>query len=149
MGAWASAWFALRHREEVPAVAALAPAFAFLERRWEALTEEQRAAWRDSGRVRVCNEWLDVEVGYGLMEERGQFAAERLAAGWATPLLVFHGMRDETVPYRDSLEFVERCAYPGIEVRLYRAGDHRLLAYKDEMAEEACRFFAPHWPAGG
>ena len=29
-------------------------------------------------------------------------------------------------------------------MRLFKDGDHRLLARKDEMAEEACRFFAGH-----
>jgi alpha-beta hydrolase superfamily lysophospholipase len=146
MGGWASAWFALRNKPEVPALVGVAPAFGFLERRWESLAEPQRDEWRRTGRLRVRNEWLDVEVGYGLMEERDNFSFENLVAGWSTPLLVFHGMRDEVAPYLDSLELARRASFPAIELRLYKDGDHRLLAYKDEMAEEACRFFARWWP---
>src|SRR5262249_24087117 len=105
----------------------------------------EREAWRRTGRLRVRNQYLDVEVGYGLAEELDQFSAEHLAAGWTTPLLIFHGMRDDSVPYPDSLAFAER-APADVELRLYRNGDHRLLALKAEMAESACRFFAPWWP---
>jgi pimeloyl-ACP methyl ester carboxylesterase len=142
MGGWAGAWFALRHPKEVAALAALAPAFRFLERRWEERSEAERRAWRQTGRLRLSNQWLDVELGYALMEERERFAAEALAAGWATPLLIFHGMRDEAVPYEDSLDFVRRVSFPDVELRLLKDGDHRLLALKEEMAESACRFFA-------
>jgi pimeloyl-ACP methyl ester carboxylesterase len=145
MGGWASAWVAVRHREAVPACVVLAPAFRFLESRWEALDEEGRAQWERTGRLRVRNQWVDLELGFGLMAERDRFAFERLTAEWGTPLLIFHGMRDEAVPYADSLEFARRAAFPGIELRLYKSGDHRLLAYKDEMAEGACAFFARHW----
>jgi hypothetical protein len=31
-----------------------------------------------------------------------------------------------------------------MELRLYKDGDHRLLAYSEEMAEAACNFFARH-----
>jgi alpha-beta hydrolase superfamily lysophospholipase len=148
MGAWAAAWFALRRRDLVPACALAAPAFDFLGRWWRRLDEAARAAWRQTGRQRVRNEWLDVEVGYGLMAERDRFPPERLAAEWATPLRVFHGLRDETVPYGDSLAFVERVACPDVELHLFKDGDHRLQGFEEEVAESACRFFA-RWQGGG
>jgi alpha-beta hydrolase superfamily lysophospholipase len=153
MGGWASAWFTFRHPDVVPACVLLAPALDFLGRRWEGLDETARRAWEETGRLRIRSEWLDVEVGPGLLAERGQFPLERLAARWATPALLFHGMGDDTVPYADSLTFVERTPYPHVELCLLRDGDHRLLAYRDEMAEAACRFFArragPDLRAGG
>jgi pimeloyl-ACP methyl ester carboxylesterase len=146
MGGWASAWFARRHRDAVVACAFIAPAFNFLAGRWSRLGEVERKAWRETGRLRVRNAWLDVEIGPGLMEETDQYRAERLAAGWCTPLLIFHGMRDETVSYTDSLDFMQQTTYPAIELHLIKDGEHRLLPYKDEMAEAICRFFAPRWP---
>ena len=35
-------------------------------------------------------------------------------------------------------------AHPHIELRLFKNGDHRLLAFKDQMAEAACAFFQQH-----
>jgi pimeloyl-ACP methyl ester carboxylesterase len=145
MGGWASAWYALAHPDEVPALVLMAPAFRFLQRRWDDLDEAARRAWQESGRLRLRNQWIDVEVGHGLVAERADFDPERLAERWRTPALIFHGMRDETVPWQDTLALVERAGYPHIEVRLLRDGDHRLLAYAEEMAEEGCRFFGRWW----
>ncbi len=142
MGAFAAAWFARQNPGAVVGCVLLAPAFAFLERRWERLTEAEREEWRRTDRLRVKNEWVDAEVGYGLATEREAFRPADLAAGWETPLLIVHGLADDVVPAADSLDFVRRAAYPGIELRLLKDGDHRLTAYKDEIAAEACRFFA-------
>ena len=142
MGAFAAAWFARANPDAVVGCVFLAAAFGFPDRRWDALTEEQRAEWRRTNRLRVANEWLDVEVGYGLAEERDQFRPRDLVFGWRTPSLLFHGLADETVPAADSLDFVRAVAYPRVELRLFKDGDHRLTAYKDEIASEAGRFFA-------
>ncbi len=149
MGGWAAAWFALERGDTaVPAVGLVAPAFRFLQRRWDDLPAPQREEWRRTGRLRVRNQWVDVEIGYGFAEEAERYRAEALAARWATPLLLYHGMRDDTVPHADSLAFVEQSAFPDIELRLLRGGDHRLLAYREELAEEFCRFFGRRWGGG-
>ena len=49
------------------------------------------------------------------------------------------------MPAAHSLAFVERATFPDIEVRLLKGGDHQLLRYKDELAEEFCRFFGRWW----
>jgi uncharacterized protein len=147
MGGWASAWFARRHRDAVAACGFIAPAFNFLHSRWSRLGEAERRAWQQTGRLRVRNQWLDVEIGPGLLEEVDQYPVEDLAAGWCTPLLIYHGMRDDTVSYTDSLDFVQRTAYPEVELHLFKNGEHRLLPYAEELAETICRFFARHRPA--
>jgi alpha-beta hydrolase superfamily lysophospholipase len=119
----------------------IAPALRFLHRRWESLTEAEREAWRTTGVLRIRNEWVDIEVGYGLAEERDRFPPEALPACWATPTLIYHGMADDVVPYADSLAFAEAAGFPDVELRLLKAGDHRLSAFKDVIAEESCRFF--------
>lgn len=139
MGGFASAWFALRSAE-VTACALIAPAFRFLQRRWESLTDFEREYWRQAGHVRYRNEHVDVEVGFGLMEERDLFPFDRLAAEFTKPALIFHGLLDDTVPAADSIEFQQRAAGPDVELRLFKNGDHRLTAIKDELAAEACRF---------
>lgn len=142
MGGFAAAWFAKENPGLAVGCVLLAPAFGFLHRRWDRLTETERSEWQRTGRLRVTNEWADTEIGYGLVEERDRFRPEQLAAGWSTPALIFHGVGDDVVPDADSLEFLRRVEYPGVELRLLRAGDHRLTAYKAEIAAEAGRFFA-------
>jgi uncharacterized protein len=142
MGAFASAWFAAKHPEAVGACVLLAPAFRFLDRRWEALTDAERDEWRRTGVLRFRNEWVDTEIGYPLVEERAAFDAAELARQCRTPLLVYHGLADDVVPASDSLAFLEATTNPDVELRLLKSGDHRLTAFKDEIAVEACRFFA-------
>jgi len=138
MGGFASAWFALQC-DEVKACVLIAPALRFVERKYDSLSEFEREYWRRAGWVRYQNEYIDVEVGYGLIEERLQFPFEQLAARWTKPALIFHGLADDTVPAADSIDFQQRANAP-IELRLFKNGDHRLTAIKDELAEEACRY---------
>jgi alpha-beta hydrolase superfamily lysophospholipase len=142
MGGWAAAWFSVRDPDRVTACACIAPAFDFPQSGWDRLTEAEREAWRRTGRMRVRNQWVDVEVGYGLAEEHDRYPVDRLISEWRTPLLIFHGMRDDVVPYQGSLRLVQAAPGPDLELRLYKEGDHRLLDRCDEMAEAACNFFA-------
>jgi uncharacterized protein len=141
MGGWATAWFALdRDLAVVPAVGLIAPAFRFMQLRWETLSPPEREAWRQSGRLRVRNQWVDIEIGYGIVEDIDRFPPGTLAARWKVPLLLYHGLADDTVPAADSIAFVQGTAFARVELRLLK-GDHQLLPYKDELAEEFCRFF--------
>jgi pimeloyl-ACP methyl ester carboxylesterase len=127
----------------------IAPSLNFPRSRWDVLDEDARRRWCETGRLRVGNQWLTAEIGYGLVEEADEFTVGRLAAELARPLLILHGLRDEVVPYPLSLAFVELAAHPDIELRLFKDGDHRLTAHKEEVAEAACDFFAArhHGPA--
>src|SRR5262245_31289780 len=142
MGGWAAAWFTLNYPDLVPRAVLLAPALHFPHRWWDRLSEAERRDWKETGRLRVQSPWLDDSIGYGLIEEAERFPVERLARAWEKPLLIYHGMRDESVPYADTVALVERMQAAPVEVRLLRDGDHRLSAFKDLLAEEACRFFA-------
>jgi alpha-beta hydrolase superfamily lysophospholipase len=141
MGGFASAWFAKEHPEVVIGCVLLAPAFGFLDRRWESLTPEERDEWKRTGRRRVANAWVNVEIGYGLVEERERFAPRHLVHNWCTPALLFHGLADDTVPDSDSLFFLRHVEYPRVELRLLKDGDHRLTAHKGAIASAACAFF--------
>ncbi len=140
MGGWATAWFA-RGRADAAACVMLAPALHFPRGRWENLSDDQREQWRATGRLSIVNEWLNVEVGYGLAEQHDRFPVGQLASDWNKPLLIFHGMRDFVIPYASSVAFVELIPAAPVELRLLRKGDHRLTEFKDEIAEESCRFF--------
>jgi pimeloyl-ACP methyl ester carboxylesterase len=142
MGGWAAAWYAVRRPEAVAACVLVAPAFHFLRYRWDRLSEPERRQWRETGRLRIRNEWIDVEMGTGVLDEMDQFPVGELAAQFACPSMIFHGLLDDTVPYTHSLAFLELARHPAIELRLYKDGDHRLLKYKEPMAEAACDFCA-------
>lgn len=142
MGGFASAWFAARRPDVVGAVALVAPAFRFLQRRREGLTEREHAEARRTGRFVMRSAYLGgVELSYALLEEHEEFAPEALARGWKVPALIWHGMEDDTVGWRDSAELVASLPPGRVELRLLRDGDHRLNDRADELAAEALRFF--------
>jgi pimeloyl-ACP methyl ester carboxylesterase len=143
MGAWVAAWYALRHPAQVAACAFIAPGFHFPTARWERLSAPEQQAWKEQGFLRIRNQWIETELGYALVEEAGQFPLESLARGYQTPTLIFQGMQDDVVPAARTLAFVEQAAFPHIELRIYKDGDHRLVDRKDPLAEAACNFFAP------
>lgn len=140
MGGWASARLAAKNPGRVAACAFAAPAFRFLE--WRRLSEADREEWRRAGRLRVRNEFVDVEIDYGLAAEADDYPFEKLAAEFRAPAVIFHGMADEIVPYSSSVEFAARCATDDIELWLIKSGDHRLNGEKERMAFAACEFFA-------
>jgi alpha-beta hydrolase superfamily lysophospholipase len=142
MGGFAAAWFATQNPACVVGCGFVAPGFGFIDRRWDALTADERAEWERTGRRRVTNEWVDVELGYGLVAERERFAPRQLVRDWRTPALLFHGLADDVVPYTDSLSFVRGVGYPRVELRLLKDGDHRLTAYKSAIAAAVGAFFA-------
>lgn len=142
MGGFAAAWFALRAgREAVPACVLIAPAFRFMQSRWEALSPEQREQWRTTGYTRFTSDWVDAEISYEVIEEREHFLAGNLAARWDRPLLILHGMRDTIIPYSTSVSFAEMTNCPAVELHLLKDGDHRLTGFADHAAETACAFF--------
>lgn len=142
MGGWAALWSTHRHPDVVAACALIAPAADFPGLQLRRLTAEQRETWRATGRRRIRNQYLDVEIGPGVMEEEGRFPPEEMIAAWSKPLLIFHGMNDDIVPYQESLAFVQQIAAADVELRLLKKGDHRLLEQRDHVAEAACDLFA-------
>ncbi len=142
MGGWASSWLSLRRPELIGACALLAPSFDFANGRWNELSPDRQKEWQTNGKIRFRNRFLDVELGYRLVDERERFPVERLAQEWQAPALIIHGMKDEIVPYQKSLAFVEQLQYDQVELRLIKDGDHRLQKDRERIAEEVCRFFA-------
>jgi pimeloyl-ACP methyl ester carboxylesterase len=142
MGGFAAAWFTRLNPDSVAGCCFIAPGFGFLDRRWDELTAEERTEWERTGRRRLTNEWVDVELGFQLVAERDRFRPVQLVAGWCTPSLLFHGLADEVVPHTDSLFFIRHVGYPQVELRLLKDGDHRLTAYKSAITAAVGTFFA-------
>jgi pimeloyl-ACP methyl ester carboxylesterase len=142
MGGFAAGWFAKQNPDCVVGCVFVAPGFGFLERRWDELTPAEREEWQRTGRMKLSNQWVNVELGYGLVEERDRFRPVQLVAGWRTPSLLFHGLADEVVPHTDSLFFIRHVGYPHVELRLLKDGDHRLTAHKAAITAATGAFFA-------
>jgi pimeloyl-ACP methyl ester carboxylesterase len=139
MGAWTAAWWALTSPDFVLSLGLIAPALLFPHGFWNRLTPAEQQAWRTTGRHRFKNQWLETDFDFKLIEDGWRYPVAALCSRWRRPALVFHGMADDVVPYRQMLDAVEDVEAP-VEIRLWRTGDHRLIEYKDVMAEALCNF---------
>ena len=143
MGGWATAWLATSSPAplaQIDACVLIAPALRFFD--WIEMDDEARRQWERTGRHRLRSGYIDLELGYQLCADAPLYPYDELLTRFTRPAIIFHGMRDETIPYKLSLDFVERCVATRLELCLSREGDHRLLPYKDRMARESCEFFA-------
>ncbi len=119
----------------------IAPAFGFLDRYLLTLPDDERAAWEGGAahalRVpHLAGRTLAAEVLHDRIERSWHRLAERLA----TPTLIVHGRRDETVPWQASIDFVDACPHDDIDVVLLGAGDHRLAEHLSDVTHLTRRF---------
>jgi alpha-beta hydrolase superfamily lysophospholipase len=128
MGGAVAAWHRLRHPDPAGLTALIAPSLGFPHGWAEALDPAELDAWRRTGRRRFRSEWLDVEIGWHLMEDARRYDPALLAREWTSPALILHGMRDSAVDWRASVRFAETCACPRVSLLLMKDGDHRLTA---------------------
>jgi len=130
MGAAVAAWHAVRHPAASEALILLAPALRFPA----ALVESQPAAlasWRTTGTHRIRSEWIDVQLGTALLDDAAYYDPDELPARLATPALLVHGVRDQTIPWQHSADFVRSQPRSAADLLLVGAGDHRLTAHKE------------------
>jgi hypothetical protein len=126
MGAAVVAWHRLLHPLPDGLSAFIAPSLAFPQRWAEELPPGELAAWQRAGVRRFRSEWIDLEIGWGLMEDARRYDAARLAREYATPTLILHGMQDVAVDWRASVRFLETCPCAELQLLLIKSGDHRL-----------------------
>ena len=81
--------------------------------------------------------YYDVEVGSGLVADGAGYDPRRLEREYRLPTLIFHGMRDDAVPWRASLELTERTSSADCRLVLLKDGDHRLTAHKRFIADSS------------
>ena len=126
MGAAVVAWQRLAHPDARGVSALIAPSLAF-PHRWAAeLPPQELAAWQRTGVRTFRSAWIDLEIGWGLMEDAKSYDPARLARDHATPTLILHGMQDTAVDWHASVQFLEACKYPHLHLLLIKDGDHRL-----------------------
>lgn len=149
MGGYAGLWYAARHPERVVAACHIAPGFKMSRGFLLWAGSERAREWQQSGLLRFQNEDVDVEIGWGWIEDLRQFDDDRLATHTRTPTLIFHGRHDKSIPWRQSVEFVRTCDSDEVELHVFAGGDHRLTDWKDRMWALMVEFLSARGVLGG
>ncbi len=133
MGGQTAAWYARTHPERISANLLIAPAFRFLENRKRDLGAEGLEKLQREGELVVKNQWAEVTIGKGIIEDAQKYPMETLLEGYQTPTLILHGVEDDSVPVQDSIEFTQKAKSRPLELLMIAGGDHRLTEHKETL----------------
>lgn len=136
LGGWLAARYAELHPDRVDRLVLLCPGFGLAARWPRILGEEWFALWERNGEIPMADATgVKVPVHFGFLEEARR---EPAAPSAACPVLILHGIHDETVPVQSSRDYV--ATHP--RARLVELDtDHRMHDALDRIAAEVQRFF--------
>ncbi|MHB8254111.1 MAG: alpha/beta hydrolase [Acidiferrobacter sp.] len=137
LGAWLAVLVARRASVPVAGLVLLAPAFNFLQRRYENLPPVMQAQWRTQGYLEVPDLYNDsaasYRLGYDLVEDARRHDVLSQPVTLPCPLVILHGAQDPLVPLTVSQEFLAHVGAPEHELLVFPEGDHRLNAAIPEL----------------
>lgn len=108
----------------------LAPAFNLAINWLHRLGGKGVTKWQSKGALPVYHYGYAEErpLHFAFFEDLGQYNSYSVEV--SLPMLVFHGLHDETVPYEQSVRFAED--RPNVDLRLIE-GDHQLIGQLEEI----------------
>ena len=128
MGGWLMLLAALARPERVRALVGIAPAPDFVLRMEAGLTADQRKALDDEGFFLRPSGYGDgpYTITKALIEDGRRRCLLDRPIPITAPVRLLHGMRDDAVPWRDSLRLAERLESGDVRTVFVKDGDHRL-----------------------
>lgn len=129
MGGWIALHLCLQRPARVRGLVGVATAADFLERRWQAMDEGQRAALRRDGVEVIPTKYenFSYTITMKMIEEgRNHRLLDRAAIPITCPMRLIHGMDDADVPWQVSAEVLQKVASEDANLLLIKGGDHRL-----------------------
>jgi hypothetical protein len=122
--------FTAGKRRQVVKLVLMAPAFDFVNRYFQRLTPAQLRDWQETGFIRLYQYHYKEyrQLWYQMVTNAQKY--KNLTINPQIPTLIFHGLRDESVPYEVSIEYFR--SHPGTELILLHS-DHGLYDQLDKM----------------
>ena len=134
MGGWIALLAARARPDRVAGLVLIAPAPDFTERlMWEILPETVKREILEKGfhaRPSAYDDAPDI-ITRRLIEDGRRHLLLGGPIPISSPVRILHGMADADVPWRLSIELVEKLASRDVELTLVKNGDHRLSAAAD------------------
>ena len=128
MGGWLMLLAALARPARIHALIGIAPAPDFVVRMEAGLTAEQRRALDGQGFFLRPSEYGDgpYTITKALIEDSKRHCLLDRPIPVLRPVRLLHGMRDDAVPWRESLRLAERIEGEDVRTVFVKDGDHRL-----------------------
>lgn len=141
MGGATALWHAARRPAGVVAAALIAPAIGMAAGMESWAGRDGLERWQREGSIRYRSEFVDCELGWGLMEDLRRYALDELIRRYRTPTVIFQGKLDDAVDWREVAAFVAKLPPEAVDLRLFDRGGHRLTERMDELWEGASALF--------
>ena len=128
MGGWVMLLLALARPDRMHALVGIAPAPDFVVRMWDEFPAEIQAEIIHEGKFARPSEYGDEPyiITRALIEDGRQHLVMDKDLPVTCPVRILHGMQDPDVPWRLSLDLVEKLQSRDVEVTFVKDGDHRL-----------------------
>ncbi len=128
MGGWLMLLAALARPERVHGLVGIAPAPDFVRRMAAALAPEERRALDRQGFFLRPSDYGDgpYTITRALLEDGERHCLLDGPIPIRRPVRFLHGMRDDAVPWRQTLQLVERLEGEDVRATFVKDGDHRL-----------------------
>ena len=149
MGGWASLLASLQRRARVKALLLIAPAPDFTQKlMWEGFDEGIRRTIMEEGVYYEPSPYGEpMPISKILIEESAKYQILDSPIGFAGPVRILQGMKDEPVPWQHAHKIVDALESEDTEVTFVKDGDHSLSRPQDlerliRTAKELARFAA-------
>ncbi len=151
MGGWLMLLAALARPERVHALIGIAPAPDFVLRMETGLTADQRRDLDRQGFFLRPSEYGDgpYTIAKALIEDGKRHCLLDGPIPISRPVRILHGMRDDAVPWRESLRLAECLESHDVRTVFVKDGDHRLSRPADLALLTAVLEGLLHAPGGG
>ena len=151
MGGWLMLLAAVARPERVHALVGIAPAADFVRRMEADLTVDQRRALDERGFFLRPSEYGDgpYTITKALIEDGKRHCLMDSPIPILLPVRLLHGMRDDAVPWQESLRLAERLEGEDVRTVFVKDGDHRLSRPPDLALLTTVLDGLLHAPASG
>ncbi len=134
MGGWLSILLGMEQIKNLKAIILLAPAPDFTKKIWENFThdEKNKILGGQIIKIKKTDEWEGIAISHSLIHESANMCLmHQDKISISVPLTIIHGMQDEDVDYKISIELIEKIENEYATLKILKNSGHRLSSPSD------------------